>query len=247
MSDLAECVSVPGDFLLPQRAFPPGFYSLRVDWVNRPAPEAPLIRGMPTGPLAFLGNAGRMWATALHPDLPKKGLVPHLPVRCGVQQIPPAHALASCQTDVQHLFIYVALYFRKNTLLLVNASSCLSSEPFTGPQHLLMLVNKTYGSPFRKILSGASENHVTVGHVEFREASFTIFGWQTPVREELCLSSSFFRAARTCKLTCVNLFSLHQKNISYQHGLFCGTAFVLFFYSLGHFVMFLNYVYYICV
>ena len=44
------CVSVPGDFLRPQGAFPPGFYLLREGWVHRPAPEAPLIRGMPTGP-----------------------------------------------------------------------------------------------------------------------------------------------------------------------------------------------------
>ena len=49
-TDLAECVSVPGDFLRSQGAFPPGFYLLREGWVNRPAPEAPLIRGMPTGP-----------------------------------------------------------------------------------------------------------------------------------------------------------------------------------------------------
>ena len=42
-TDLAECVSVPGDFLWPQVAFPPGFYLLRQGWVNRPVPEAPLI------------------------------------------------------------------------------------------------------------------------------------------------------------------------------------------------------------
>ena len=47
---LAGYVSVHGDFLRPQEAFPPGFYSLRGGWVNRPAPEAPLIRGMPTVP-----------------------------------------------------------------------------------------------------------------------------------------------------------------------------------------------------
>ena len=39
-TDLAECVSVPGDFLRPQGAFPPGFYLLREGWVNCPAPEA---------------------------------------------------------------------------------------------------------------------------------------------------------------------------------------------------------------
>ena len=54
------------NFLWPQRAFPtPG------GLVDRPAPEAPLIRGMP---LAFLGNATRLWATALRLDPPKKAL-----------------------------------------------------------------------------------------------------------------------------------------------------------------------------
>ena len=57
-------------------------------WVNCPAPEAPLTRGMPTGPRAFLANSGRVWATALRPVPPKKGLVPYMPVRWGVHQIP---------------------------------------------------------------------------------------------------------------------------------------------------------------
>ena len=54
--DLTECVSVPKDFLRPQGDFPPGFYPLRVD--HHQAPEAPLIRGMLTGLLAFLGMPG---------------------------------------------------------------------------------------------------------------------------------------------------------------------------------------------
>ena len=57
-------------------------------WVHCPAPEAPLTRGMPTGPRAFLANSGRVWATALRPVPPKKGLVPYMPVRWGVHQIP---------------------------------------------------------------------------------------------------------------------------------------------------------------
>ena len=52
--------------------FSPSYYSLRGGWVNRPAPDAPLIRGMPTRLWEFLGNAGRVWATALRPDPPKK-------------------------------------------------------------------------------------------------------------------------------------------------------------------------------
>ena len=48
-ADLAECVSVAGFFLRPQGAFPPGYYPLRGVF-DRPAPGAPLIRGMATGP-----------------------------------------------------------------------------------------------------------------------------------------------------------------------------------------------------
>ena len=71
------------NFLRPQGAFPPGFYLLREGWVNRPAPEAPLIRGMPTGPLAFLKMPGACGLRPCARTHHKKGLVPHLPVGCG--------------------------------------------------------------------------------------------------------------------------------------------------------------------
>ena len=95
----AECVSVPGDFRRSQGAFLLGYYSLRRGWVNRPAPEAPIIRGMPTGPWAILGNTGRVWATALGPDPPKKGLVPYFPVKWGAQWIPQSRSVwhGSCR------------------------------------------------------------------------------------------------------------------------------------------------------
>ena len=38
--------------------------------------------------VGIFGNAGCVWAPALRPDPSKKGLVPHLPVRWGEQQIP---------------------------------------------------------------------------------------------------------------------------------------------------------------
>ena len=85
-TDLAVCVSVPRDFLRPHGAFPPGFYSLRggvIAWrLRRPN------KGNTDGAVGIFGNAGRVWATALRQDPPKKGLVPHFPVRLGVQQIP---------------------------------------------------------------------------------------------------------------------------------------------------------------
>ena len=66
---------------------PPGFYPLRSS-VYCLAPEAPVIKGMPTEPYVFLENAGCVWAPALHPDPPKKSLVLHLSVWWGVPQIP---------------------------------------------------------------------------------------------------------------------------------------------------------------
>ena len=53
---------------LPPRLLPP----FEGGWVHCPAPEAPLTRGIPTGPRAFLANSGRVWATALRPVPPKK-------------------------------------------------------------------------------------------------------------------------------------------------------------------------------
>ena len=82
-TDLTECVSVLGDFLQPQ-----GFYPLRGCCVYRPAPEAPLIRGMPTGPWAFLGMPGACGLRPCARTHLKKGLVPYLHVRWSEQQLP---------------------------------------------------------------------------------------------------------------------------------------------------------------
>ena len=65
-ADLAGCGSLTEIFPsasggLPPRLLPP----FEGGWVNCPASEAPLKRGMPTGPRAFLGNSGRVWAMAL--------------------------------------------------------------------------------------------------------------------------------------------------------------------------------------
>ena len=65
------------DLPLASGSRPPGFNPLRRGWVYRPAPEAPLLRGMPTGPEAFLEMPG---ACGLRPCAwphPKKGLVPY--------------------------------------------------------------------------------------------------------------------------------------------------------------------------
>ena len=51
---------------------PQAFTPFRGGWVHCPAPEAPITRGMPTGPRAFLANSGRVWATVLRPVPPNK-------------------------------------------------------------------------------------------------------------------------------------------------------------------------------
>ena len=87
-TDLAECVSVPEYFLRPQGAFPTWLLPTSGGLVHRPAPEAHLIWGMPTRPLAFLGMPGACELRPCAQTHLKEGLVPHLPVRWGEQQIP---------------------------------------------------------------------------------------------------------------------------------------------------------------
>ena len=54
---------------------PPGFNPLRRGWVYRPAPEAPLLRGMPTGSEAFLEMPGACGLGPCAWPHPKKSLV----------------------------------------------------------------------------------------------------------------------------------------------------------------------------
>ena len=72
-TDLAECVSVPGDCVRPQGAFPPGFYPFGGLGSSPGAWGAPNKRNT-DGAVGILGNAGRMWALGQRPDSPKKGL-----------------------------------------------------------------------------------------------------------------------------------------------------------------------------
>ena len=62
-------VSCQWIYFWPQWAVFPGFNPLRRGWVYRPAPEAPLL-GDADGVRSIFGNAGRVWASALHPDPP---------------------------------------------------------------------------------------------------------------------------------------------------------------------------------
>ena len=65
-----------------------GFNPFR--WGYCLAPDAPLIRGMPTGPKVFLTMLGACGLRPCARTHLKKGLAPHLTVRRGEQQIPHA-------------------------------------------------------------------------------------------------------------------------------------------------------------
>ena len=66
-----------GEFLQPQGAIPPGLYPLRGDWVYCLAPEAPLKRGMPTGPKVFLALPDACGLRPCDRAHLKNGLVPY--------------------------------------------------------------------------------------------------------------------------------------------------------------------------
>ena len=126
-TDLAECVSVPGDFLRPQGTFPPGFYFLREGWVHRPAPEAPLIKGMPTGPYAFLEIPG---ACGLRPCAwthPKKALCHTCPLGGTSRSI----SVLSDQYETSYLF-YANLSFLCNIICYLISVFAFSLVTFSG-------------------------------------------------------------------------------------------------------------------
>ena len=74
-------------------AVPPGFNPLRRGWVYRPAPEAPILRGMPTGSEAFLEMPGVCGLRSCTWPHLKKGLVPYSSVWWDGGQIPSEHLI----------------------------------------------------------------------------------------------------------------------------------------------------------
>ena len=77
MGGFRSDVSCHWMYLWPQGAVPPGFNPLWRGWVYRLAPEAPLLRGMPTGSEAFLEMPGACGIRPCTWPHPKKGLVPN--------------------------------------------------------------------------------------------------------------------------------------------------------------------------
>ena len=111
-TDLAECVSVPGDFLRPQGAFPLGFYLLRVGWVNCPAPEA--WGEYRRGRRHFRKSRARMgYGPALGPT--KKALCHTCPLGGAVIKYRWSISMLSEQYETSYLY-YVTLSFLCNII-----------------------------------------------------------------------------------------------------------------------------------
>ena len=85
---------------------PPGSNPPWGGWVYCLAPETPLFRRMPTEPV------GRIWATALRSDPPKKGLVPHTFVWLGVRQIPLFSCVSSMSIFVLQCIIIILFIWK---------------------------------------------------------------------------------------------------------------------------------------
>ena len=84
---MGECVSVPGDFPTASGGLPPRLLLPSERFGLLPGAWGAPNKGNADGAVGIFGNSGRVWATALRPVPPKKGLVPYLPVRWGGQQI----------------------------------------------------------------------------------------------------------------------------------------------------------------
>ena len=106
--DLAECVSVPGNFLhasggLPPRLLPP--------WEGVIAPN----KGNADRAVGIFGNAGRVWAPALCPDPPKKALCHTYPLGGVSNKYCRSVSVLSEQYETSYLF-YVTLSFLCNII-----------------------------------------------------------------------------------------------------------------------------------
>ena len=100
--DVAECVSIPGDFVRPQGAFPLAFTSFGG-------------LGSSPGAVGIFGNAGRVWAPALHSDPPKKALC-HTCLLGGASiKYHRSISVLSEQYETSHLF-YVTVSFLCNII-----------------------------------------------------------------------------------------------------------------------------------
>ena len=86
-TDQSGCVLATGDFPAASGGRPFRLLLFSGRWFYWLTLEVPLLRGISTEPQVFFDHDVRKWSLALHPDPPKKGLVPHFHVRWGVQQI----------------------------------------------------------------------------------------------------------------------------------------------------------------
>ena len=95
---LFGCCLNTKDFLQPQGPSPQAFNPLWRGWVYCLAPEAPLLRGMPTGPKVFLAMLDACGLRPGNRTHLKNGLVSNSFVQWGVWQIPGLHQ-STCASD----------------------------------------------------------------------------------------------------------------------------------------------------
>ena len=127
IADLAECVSVPGDFLRTQGAFERvglmaryleisfGLRGLREGWVNGPAPEAPLIRGTRRGRRHFWQMPGACGLRPCAGTHQKNSLCHTCPLGGAVIKYRRSISMLSEQYETSYLF-YVTLFFLCNII-----------------------------------------------------------------------------------------------------------------------------------
>ena len=118
---------------------------------------------MPTGPRAFLEPAGCVWATALHPDPPLKGLVPYLPVRWSEQKIPLDSDIVSESKLLYNLWRIILAVFQ-NTNSGIYLSIYLSIVLF-GPV-----------KPELGVIPSGQENHSGAEHLNFPGGELNVIG-----------------------------------------------------------------------
>ena len=111
-TDMAECVSVPEDFLRPQEAFPACFYPLRGGG-SSPGAWGDPNKGNADGAVGIFGNAGRLWAPALRSDPPKKALYHTCPLGQADIKYRRSISVLSEEFKMSYLF-YVTLSFLSN-------------------------------------------------------------------------------------------------------------------------------------
>ena len=147
-------------------------------------------------------------------------------------------------------FYYFLVIFNDIQRYIIALLAMALCQSWTCLRSWLLVMELNVVVSFLGVVGGVSKNYLTIGHLTFREASSTFF----------CSSLPIFRPHMHANYP-VWTFSLHQKKCKF-YLLPCSTSksveqLMYFFYTLEHMscflfmckmhVMFLNYVYYLCI